>query len=286
MPIYYPDILTETAAPREFVYDEKDVILYALGIGLGGGADDLRWVYERDLQVMPSAATVLGGPIMPLIAPPPGQRKSSLNFPLVVHGEQKVELFRPLKPRDRLITATRVVEVLDKGADRGALLVTETNWSELDGQPVARLTNGIFARGDGGFGGRSTGGTAAHEVPAREPDARMTISTRTDQAILYRLSGDSNPLHIDPGVAAAAGYPRPILHGLCTYGIACRAVVASWCDGDVSRLASYQARFTAPVFPGDDVCVAMWRDGDTVSFTASVLERGVDVLRNGKSVLR
>jgi acyl dehydratase len=166
------------------------------------------------------------------------------------------------------------------------VLVNETVWTDEAGEKVATLTGSTFARGDGGFGGPSEGAPEPHQVPDRKPDLSVPFETRPDQALLYRLNGDRNPLHSDPDVAKRAGFPRPILHGLCTYGITCRAVLQEICDYDPSRILSHQVRFSAPVFPGDVITVDLWRDGDVVSFEARVLDRGATVIRNGKTVLR
>lgn len=287
MPIHYPDILSERSERRQFSYSEKDVLLYALAIGMGDeeGERALSFLYERDLRVVPSAATVLGGSIMPVMHQQSGLRASSLNFPLVVHGEQKVELHRVLAPADTLFTETRTVGVSDKGADKGALVITETRWTTRDDAPVATLTNSIFARGDGGFGGPSGGAPEPHSSPARSPDARAVIGTRLDQALLYRLNGDWNPLHVDPSAAVRAGYPRPILHGLCTYGIACRAVLGVFANFDVSRIRTHAARFAAPAYPGEQLLIDLWRDDDVVSFEVTAIDRGVKVIRNGRTEL-
>lgn len=289
MPIAYPDILSETGERRAFSYSHKDAILYALGVGLGADPMDRRelaFVYENGLQVVPTAATVLGGGIMPRMAQKEGLRPSSLNFLMVVHGEQKVELHRPLAPADALFTQSRTLGAYDKGEGKGALIVTETTWTDGEDNPVATLTNSIFARGDGGFGGPSDGAPEPHRAPDRAPDRALTIQTRPDQAAIYRLSGDINPLHIDPDVAAKAGYPRPILHGLCTYGLTCRAVLQATLGYQADRIRSHEARFSAPLYPGEAVRVDIWEDGATISFEATAVERDVKVIRNGKTVLR
>lgn len=294
MPIFYPDILEQKTEPRTFAYGDKDVMLYALGIGMGRDPMDERelpFVYEKALKVVPTAATVLAAGAgrrasAQAIEQKPGLRVSQLNYLMVVHGEQKVELHKPLPLTGSFTATSRTIGAFDKGKDKGAVVVNETIWTDEKGEKVATLTGSTFARGDGGFGGPSDGAPEPHAVPTRKPDISVPIETRADQALLYRLNGDRNPLHSDPDVAKRAGFPRPILHGLCTYGITCRAVLQEICDYDPEQILSHQARFSAPVFPGDTVTVDLWKDGDVVSFEARVLDRGATVIRNGKTVLR
>jgi acyl dehydratase len=296
MPIYYPDILDQRTDPRTFTYGDKDVMLYALGIGLGADPMDekeLRFVYERDLKVAPTAATVLasagGGRAAAgrMSAPlPEGHRPSQINFLLMVHGEQKVELHKPLPAFGTFTAEGRTVGAWDKGKDKGAVVVNETTWTDEKGEKVATLTGSMFARGDGGFGGPTEGQPEPHATPTRAPDLSVDIATRPDQALLYRLNGDRNPLHSDPEFAKRAGFPRPILHGLCTYGITCRAVLQAVVDYDAEQILSHQVRFSAPVFPGDTITVDLWKDAKQISFEARVKDRGVTVIKNGLTVLR
>ena len=292
MPIYYPDILEQKSAPRTFSYGDKDVMLYALGIGLSANpldARELAFTYERGLKVVPTAATVLAaggraGRAEPAL--PEGLRRSEINYLMVVHGEQKVELRKPLPASGAFTATSRTVGAFDKGKDKGAVIVNETTWTDEAGEAVAVLTGSTFARGDGGFGGPSDGAPEPHPVPGRAPDLSLDFQTRPDQALLYRLNGDRNPLHSDPEVARRAGFERPILHGLCTYGITCRAVLAGITDYDPDAIASHQARFSAPVFPGDLITVDLWRDEKVISFEARVKARGATVIKNGKTILR
>lgn len=284
MPIHYPDILGEISPRRSFSYGAKDAILYALGIGMGEDEAALSFVYERELQVVPTAATVLAGGIMPKLTAPDGAQPSTLDFPEVVHGAQKVLLHRPLKPDDVLFAETKVLSVLDKGP-KGAVMTTETTWSDAEDEAVATLVNTIVARADGGFGGPKDGGEPVAPTPDRAPDCTIELTTRPDQALIYRLNGDRNPLHADPEIAAEAGFPRPILHGLCTFGMTCRAVLQVT-GYDASRILSHEARFSAPVFPGETLRVDLWIGIHEILFKASIPERGVDVVRNGRTVLR
>jgi acyl dehydratase len=290
MPIYYPDILEQGTRPRTFSYGDKDVMLYALGIGLGQDPMDeteLAFVYEKGLKVVPTAATVLAGRGASEPLPTnPGHRPSAPNYLMLVHGEQKVELHRPLPTEGTFTTESRTIGAFDKGKDKGAVLVSETIWRDTAGEKVATLTGSSFCRADGGFGGPSEGAPEPHPVPDRKPDISVDIATRQDQALLYRLNGDRNPLHSDPDSARRSGFPRPILHGLCTYGITCRAVLQEVVGWDSDRIASHQARFSAPVFPGDTITVDLWVDERVISFEARVKERDVTVIKNGKTVLR
>jgi acyl dehydratase len=295
MPIFYPDILQQRTAARTFTYGDKDVMLYALGIGLGAdpmNETELPFVFEKGLKVVPTAATVLasnnnraaeGRPAPEL---PPGHRQSQMNFVMMVHGEQKVELHKPLPTSGTFTAEGRTIGAWDKGEGKGAVVMNETVWTDEKGEKAATLTMSMFYRGDGGFGGPTEGQPEPHPVPTRQPDLSVDIPTRPDQALIYRLNGDRNPLHADPEFASRAGFPQPILHGLCTYGITCRAVLQAITGYDPDKILSHQVRFSAPVFPGDVISVDLWKDGNEISFEAKVRERNVTVIRNGLTVLR
>ena len=283
MPIAYPAILELKSDPETIAWTDRDAMLYALGIGLGADpldANELPFVYENGLKAVPTLATVLAMTegYSRLFA------RSGINFARVVHGEQAVELHRPLPPEGEATAASRIAAVYDKG-EKGAILIVETTLTGKGGEALATLRSAIFARADGGFGGPSEGEAAPHPRPDREPDRTLDIPTRPDQALLYRLNGDRNPLHADPAFAKLVGFPRPILHGLCTFGITCRAVLQAYAEFDPARVRSHQARFSAPVFPGETVSVDLWRDGDVVAFEARVKDREAVVIKNGKSVL-
>ena len=293
MPIYYPDILSQPSPARTFSYGDKDVMLYALGIGLGADPLDekeLAFVYERGLKVVPTAATVLASGATvgdgARVETPPGHRVSDINYLMVVHGEQKVELHRPLPAAGAFTATSRTIGAYDKGREKGAVVIQETVWTDEAGDKVATLTGSMFARGDGGFGGPSEGAPAPHATPSRAPDLSLDFATRPDQALLYRLNGDRNPLHADPEIARLAGFEQPILHGLCTYGITCRAILAGLTGFDPEPILSHQVRFSAPVFPGDALTVDLWRDGKEIAFEARVKARGATVIKNGLTVLR
>ncbi len=293
MAIFYPDILDQKTAPRTFSYDDKDVMLYALGVGMARdqmNETELAFVYEKNLKVIPTAATVLASGMRGAAGPAPempaGHRPSQINFLMVVHGEQKVELHKPLRASGTYTAQGRTVGAYDKGAGKGAVIINETVWTDEKGEKVATLTGSTFARGDGGFGGPSEGAPEPHVVPTRAPDISVDFDTRDDQALLYRLNGDRNPLHSDPEVAKKAGFDKPILHGLCTYGITCRAILQEVVNFDPDQIYSHQARFSAPVIPGDTITVDIWKDGKNISFEARVKARNATVIKNGLTVLR
>jgi acyl dehydratase len=295
MAIFYPDILDQKTAARTFTYGDKDVMLYALGVGMSHDPMDereLAFTYEKNLKVIPTAATVLASAMgrpargADQVEQKPGHRPSQINFLMVVHGEQKVELHKPLPTSGTFTAQGRTVGAFDKGKDKGAVIVNETIWTDEKGEKDATPTGSTFARGDGGFGGPSEGQPEPHQIPSRKADLSVDISTREDQALLYRLNGDRNPLHSDPESAKRSGFPRPILHGLCTYGITCRAVLQAITGYDPDQILSHQARFSAPVFPGDTITVDLWKDGKNISFEARVAARNATVIKNGLTVLR
>jgi acyl dehydratase len=283
MPIHYETACALKSVDEPFAYTERDTMLYALGVGMGAdpmNRAELPYVYERGLKAMPSQASVAAWGAGRL-------GEVGINYLMVVHGEQRLTLHRPLPASADLLADWRIVDIIDKGAGKGALVLAEiTLKDKKDGQPVCTLGSTVFARADGGFGGPSEGGPAPHPTPERAPDKVAALTTRPDQALLYRLSGDRNPLHSDPDVAAAAGFPRPILHGLCTYGVTCRAILQSYCDYDPDAIAAFDVRFSAPVFPGETITTRMWKEGGVIAFDALVEERGVTVIKNGRCVLR
>ncbi|MGZ8363727.1 MAG: MaoC/PaaZ C-terminal domain-containing protein [Caulobacteraceae bacterium] len=281
MPISYPAILHLRTEALPIAWSDKDAMLYALGVGMGAdplNEAELPFVYENGLKAVPTLCTVPAFGAGPL-------GKSGINFMMVVHGDQACEFHKPFPPEGQGTADSRIVEAFDRGPGRGALLIVETVLNDDKGEKLVTLTSGVMARGDGGFGGPSTGMPEAHKTPDRAPDMTLELPTRHDQALLYRLSGDRNPLHADPAFAKAVGFPRPILHGLCTYGIACRAVMKAYASNDPARILSHSARFSAPVFPGETLTFDLWRDGNEVSFEARVAERDVKVLKHGHAGL-
>jgi acyl dehydratase len=265
-------------------YGPKDCILYALGLGFGQNPTDgneLQFVYEKNLKALPTWPLKQGyGPYW-LRNPDYG-----LTFSHAVHGEQGIVLHAPVAAQGTVIGQERVVDVIDKGEGRGALIYSERTITEkVSGRLLATLTQTTFCRADGGFGGpreRKDAGPP-HAIPERAPDIVCDLPTRPEMALIYRLSGDINPLHADPEFAKSAGFPRPILHGLATTGIAGHALLKTVCGYDPARLTAMSVRFSAPVFPGETIRTEIWRDGGVISFRARVMERAVVAIDNGRA---
>ncbi|MAV37322.1 MAG: 3-alpha,7-alpha,12-alpha-trihydroxy-5-beta-cholest-24-enoyl-CoA hydratase [Planctomycetaceae bacterium] len=281
MPIDYDKLMEYDIPDCQQTYTERDVMLYALGLGFGidpVNRLELPFVYEKGLQVLPTMCCVLGAPGMWLAAPDTG-----VDYVRVVHGEMGFKIHKPLPSSARITGKTRVTDVFDKGQRVGALILQEREIVEQrSGDKLATATSTTFARGDGGFGG-ARGPSRVKVIPeVRDPDEVCDLPTLPHAALIYRLSGDYNPLHCDPDVAEQAGFDRPILHGLCTYGTAGHAILRSLCDYDPLRFTGMQARFSAPVFPGETIRTEMWRDGvGQAVFRSRVLERDVVVLDQG-----
>jgi acyl dehydratase len=267
------------------IYTGRDTMLYALGLGLGHDPLDpaqLRFVYEDGLRTLPTMGVVLGYPGFWLSDPRTGADVSRL-----LHGEQSIEIMRPLPPAATVIGRSRVTDVIDKGAGKGALVLTERDIVDAEtGALLCRSASTSFLRGDGGFGGPARTFPPPPAIPDRAPDRVVAHRTLPQAALIYRLSGDYNPLHADPAAARAGGFERPILHGLCTFGIAGWAIVAGAADSDPSRVRRIAARFTSPVYPGETVATELWHEpGGAVAFRARVTERDVVVLNNGRAEL-
>jgi acyl dehydratase len=266
-------------------YTARDTMLYALGLGFGQDPMDrgaLRFVYEKELQAVPTMATTIGSPGIWWRDPRTGADAVKL-----VHGEQDIRMLKPLASCGTLIARNRVLSLTDKGAGKGAIAVLlRTLVDAATDETVAESRNVTFLRGDGGFSAASgvsdPGPQALPATPERAPDLEVSYATRPETALLYRLSGDVNPLHADPDIAVQAGFDRPILHGLCTYGMGARAVIEQVLGHDAARLKRLAVRFTSPVWPGEAVRYELWRDGDTVlRLRATVDARKTVVLNNG-----
>lgn len=267
---------------KEFSYTDNDTMLYALSIGMGTNPmnrAELGFCYEKELQVMPSMATVIAFDDSIFWT-------SGLDVVKVVHGEQRLTVHRPLPAAATINSDARVTAAYDKGEGRGALVVLETVLTDkASGDKLCTLDSVVFARGDGGYGGPAGAPDPLPKPPMRPADHVVEFDTLPQQALFYRLCGDRNPLHADPDFAAAAGFDQPILHGLCTWGHACHAVVRSVLGYEPERMKSFGARFTAPVFPGDRLQMHVWHQDDEVFFTAGVPAREVIVLNNGHAVI-
>ncbi|MEU1190130.1 MaoC/PaaZ C-terminal domain-containing protein [Streptomyces sp. NPDC005859] len=271
MPIDAAKALAAEPRTGEITWDRRDVQLYHLGVGAGVPAtdpDELRYTLESRLHVLPSFATVAGsgspGVISGLSMP-----GVEVDLARVLHGGQHLEIHRPIPVTGRATATGRIAAVYDKG--KAAVLVMRTEVADEDG-PLWTNDAQIFVRGEGGWGG-DRGPSARLDPPVGEPDKVVERAVREDQALLYRLSGDYNPLHADPEFAKLAGFDRPILHGLCTYGITLKAVVDTLLDGDVSRVRGYATRFAGVVFPGETLRIRMWRGEGTVRVAVSAVQR-------------
>ncbi len=267
-------------------YSERDTLLYALGVGLGADPldrDALRYTYEDGLVALPTMAVVLGSP--GFWAKEPG---TGIDWVRVLHGEQSLELFAPLPAAGTVIGKTRVTALVDKGEGKGALMYSERDILDASGEQRLAISRSVtFMRGDGGFSQRGqvsdTAPAPRAATPETPPDHVCELSTRPDSALIYRLSGDYNPVHADPAVARAAGFERPILHGLCSFGVSGHALLRTLCGWDASRLKEIGARFSSPVYPGETLRVEMWQRGEAVQFRTRVVERDVVVLSHGSA---
>lgn len=261
-------------------YDARDTILYALGIGAGADPVDpvqLPYVYEKTLRILPSQSSVLAMPGMWLDEPALG-----INFLKVLYGEQGMIFERPLKPTATIRGEYEILGVEDKGPEKGAILYFEKRIvDDADGGLICRVRSTFFLRADGGCGSWGQPFPALSVLPERAPDKVIEVATIPRQALIYRLNGDYNPIHADPAAAAAAGFDRPILHGLCSFGIVCFGLVRALCDNDPDRLVELFTRFSKPVLPGETIRLELFREDKQWRFRARVAERNEIVLDRG-----
>jgi acyl dehydratase len=284
MPIDRAKAMAATFPVGKATWRNDDVILYHLGIGAGApqtDANELEYTYEKNLKVLPSFGVIpvfgaMGGSLFNT----PGLK---FNPAMLLHGEQDIELHRPLPASAKLVSESRIAGLYDKG--KAALVVFEVSTSEQGGAPLFTNRFSLFLRGEGGFGGES-GPKVGNETPQRAPDLTVESKTLPQQALLYRLSGDKNPLHADPGFAKMGGFDVPILHGLCSFGIVCKAAVDKALGGDVARVARYQARFAGVFFPGETMVTSIWREPGKLLVAASSKERSAPVISNAAITLR
>jgi len=266
MPIN-PDAVGSKGEPGEHSWTSKDALLYAIGVG--AGLDELAFTTENTKdtpqRVLPTMAVVLstgGFGAMGTIG--------TFNPAMLVHGEQSIELFGEIPVKGTVSTVGEITGIYDKG--KGAVVVTEATSTDVaSGEVLFKTRMSAFIRGEGGWGGDRGPSGPQNVPPEREPDHVVTYTTRPDQALTYRLSGDRNPLHSDPSFAAMGGFDKPILHGLCTYGFTGRALLHSICEGDPARFARMDGRFSSPVFPGEDLTIRAWLTGETEDGTQSAV---------------
>jgi acyl dehydratase len=278
----YEKLLSLHAVNVPHRYDERDTLLYAISIGMGRdplNSDELAYVFEGgQLRTVPTQAIVVAR-----------QRliwDAGLDERKFLHGEQRLTIHRPLPSAASLLADAHVAEVYDKGAGKGAIIQMEgTVRDAADGLPLFSWVSLVFARGNGGMGGSREKTPPPHVIPTRKADLIYTAETRPEQALLYRLTGDRNPVHSDPELARSVGFRAPILHGACTYAIACREILAHVAEYDHTRFKSFDVRFTAPIYPGEHVTTEIWVDGPIISFRCRAPERDVTVLDHGRCEL-
>ncbi len=284
MPIDAEKVRGAALPPSTAEWDADRVILYHLGVGAGTrdptAPAELEYTYERVLKVLPSFGVI---PVFGALGALNSLPGVEVDFAMLLHGEQDIEIHRTIPSAARIESKGHVAEIWDKGS--GALIVLQVETAEVGGEPLFTNRFALFARGDGGFGGAS-GPRPQHAAPSREPDAVVESPTTPWQTLLYRLSGDRNPLHIDPEFAKRGGFERPILHGLCSFGIVCKAAVDALLDGDTTRVARYKVRFSGVVFPGETLRTSLWREDGRILIHAVTLERGSKVITNAALELR
>jgi 3-hydroxyacyl-CoA dehydrogenase/3a,7a,12a-trihydroxy-5b-cholest-24-enoyl-CoA hydratase len=270
-----PSIVGRKLEKSSAEWNEKDLMLYALGVG----ETSLDFAYEQNLKVLPTFAVIPAFPALFALG-----SAMQVNPMMVLHGEQRIELMGPIPTRAKVVSEPTVVALYDKV--KGAVVVTEVETRDESGKLLFKNTFSAFARGEGGFGGDRGPSGAKNVPPERKPDAVVEMPTVEWQALLYRLSGDMNPLHADPQMAALGGYPKPILHGLCTFGHVGRAVLHTFCGSEPARMKDFEARFSGVVYPGETIVSEMWQESPTrVVVQARTKERGEAVLSNAAATI-
>jgi acyl dehydratase len=285
MPIN-PDAVGTTGDPVDKSWTSTDCLLYALGVGAGSidpAAFELEFTTENSAEVtqrvLPTFAVVAGFGMSTAFS-----KIGTFNPFMLVHGEQAFELHAPMPVEGHITTVTTITGIYDKGS--GAVIATESvSTDQATGKPLFTNRSSVFIRGEGGWGG-DRGPSGMAQPPARDPDHKVTYATRPDQALLYRLSGDRNPLHSDPSFAQMAGFAKPILHGLCSYGFTGRALLHTLCDSDPDRFVSMAGRFSKPVFPGDELTVSLWALDEGEAFFQTSTQRGEVVIDGGRCTYR
>lgn len=280
------DLLEMPAATNSVEWPDRDTIIYNLGIGFGAAAiedpSQLRFVLEDRLSSFPTMTTVMGMSLGIF------DKKYGIEYAKVLHGEEWITLHQPLPASGSFEVATSVEKIWDLGEKRGAVLQTcKTIRLTGEAEAIAETRTVLMLRGNGGHGGSAEGAPSVSVMPEREPDISIDIASRPEQALIYRLSGDANPLHADPEFARKVGFPGPILHGMATYGIVARAIVAGVCGGDETRLANYGLRFSSPVYPGETLRTDIWAVGEKkFAFQVKAVERGEIVAKGGQASIR
>ncbi len=287
MPVDREKALGASLGESESGWEVDDVILYHLGVGAGvppTNPGELEYTYEKNLKVLPSFVVVAGGRRR-AVAGGGGLSLPGIEFNMaqLLHGEQDIEIHQTLPTSAKTRSRGRVAEVFDKG--KAALVVTEYESLDEAGELLFTTRASLFIRGEGGFGGPS-GPKVGNIPPERDPDGVVESATLPQQALLYRLSGDKNPLHADPDFAKMAGFDQPIIHGLCSYGVACKAIVDDVLGGDPTRVARYQARFAGIAFPGETYLTSYWEEGGKILLRVDSKERSAPIITNAAITLR
>lgn len=251
-----PKLVGTELPSLEYNYTTRDIILYALGIGAGVTGDELKFVYESELETLPTFGVI---PPFPALFSIVGMEGMDFNLAMLLHGEQYLELYQSIPVEGKLISYPKISAIYDKG--KGALVEIETVTKNNSGESLFMNRFSTFIRGEGGFGGER-GPEPGFESPERTPDQIVALPTLPQQALLYRLSGDFNPLHADPAFAAMGGFEKPILHGLCTFGVAGRAVLQAYCANDPAKFKAIKVRFSRHVYPGETIITEMWQEKD------------------------